>query len=178
MSKRLGKLCYVSSMDIKHSLKKRFFGQLGVIAFCAFGTSVSLLMLYGAWQNGSWWYAFIGVMFGWFIPSLYMSVRSLYEADVIAVGDKGVGRYTFSKRGVLLKEELLHFTPTMRCDVHEGYVDPHSPVSKKGYKIEASWYEGSQKVFSLHYKREDMTDKEAFDEALKAFHLYTFHPRA
>lgn len=182
MSKQLGKLCYVSSMDIKARLKEGWFKKIGVGLFCLFGALVSVMMFYGAWQHGSLWYTLVGVMFAWFIPASVMNLRSFYEVDVLAVGDKGVGRYTFSRKGHLRKEELLHFSPSLRCDVHEGYVDPHSPVSKKGYKIEAAWSQGNKKCFSIAYLKDEedvgySTDKQALEEAVKSFQRFMFHAR-
>ena len=69
---------------------------------------------------------------------------------------------------------LFAFSPSMQCEIKEGYVDPHSPISKKGYKIEALWKEEKCTVFSLSYLKDEepKSDKEAFDEAVKAFRMY------
>ena len=181
LTKQLGKIAYISSTDIQEQLNEKRFTHIAVALFCLFGSFISLFMFYGVWQQHSWWYALFGVMFGWFIPAFFMNFRSFFEATVIAVGDKGVGRYTVSKKGILQKEELLHFTPQMQCILKEGYVDPHSPVSKKGYKYEAIWMENNKHCFSIAYLQEDVNtrfnDKKAMEEALKAFQLYQLRTR-
>lgn len=69
----------------------------------------------------------------------------------------------------------------MRClTFMKGYVDPHSPVSKKGYKIEAIWFEGNKKCFSISYLQEEenagySTDKKALEEAVNSFQRFIFH---
>lgn len=111
---------------------------------------------------------------------LYVLVKSFLHVTLYVVADKGIARYTLHFTGRLVDAEICYFSPSMRCEVKEGYVDPHSPVSKKGYKIEATWAEEHRNVFTMAYLRDEepLLDKEALDEALKAFQMYTYTHKA
>lgn len=134
------------------------------------------MMAYGTWQTHNVWYGIIALIFSGFCMMTYLSVKSFLHVTLYVIADKGIARYTLHYNERIVSSEIFYFSPSQRCELKEGYVDPHSPVSKKGYKIEATWYEDVLKVFTMAYLRgeEPLLDKEALDEAVKAFQMYTY----
>ena len=172
----LGKPLYIQNIDVKKQFFSEVFKRFGALVFVLFGASIAVLMAYGTWQTHNVWYGIIALLFSGFFMMLYVLVKSFLHVTLYVIADKGIARYILHFTGRLVNAEILHFSPSMRCEVKEGYVDPHSPVSKKGYKIEATWYEEHRNVFTMAYLRDEepLLDKEALDEALKAFQMYTY----
>lgn len=172
----LGKPLYIQTIDVKKQFFSEVLKRLGALVFVLFGASIAVVMAYSTWQTHDVWHGIIALFFSGFLIATYALVRSFFHVTLYAVADKGVARYTLHYTGRVVDAEIFYFSPSMRCERTEGYVDPHSPVSKKGYKIEATWYEAQRNVFTMAYLRDEepLQDKEALDEALKAFQLYTY----
>lgn len=172
----LGKPLYIQPIDVKKQLFKEVATRIGVLVFLLFGSSVALVMAYSTWQTHNVWHGTIALFFSGFLLATFMLVRSFLHVTLYVVADKGIARYTLHVNGRVVDTELFYFSPSQRCEVKEGYVDPHSPVSKKGYKIEATWYEKTHTVFAISYLKdaEPLLDKEALEEAVKAFQMYTY----
>lgn len=170
----LGKPLYIQAIDVKKQFFKEVSKRLGALIFLLFGSLLALIMLYSAWKTHNIWHGIITICFSGFLVMTFMIIRSFLHVTLYVVADKGIGRYTIHYHKRLIKAEIFYFTPSMRCEVSEGYVDPHSPVSKKGYKIEARWYETNSPVFTISYLKheEPLLDKIALDEAVKAFQMY------
>lgn len=173
----LGKILYIQSFDIK----KRILSQLGLrifqLLFCGFGLSVSLLMLYSGWQKEDIWHTLIGILF---LPFFFIGIMLLIDilrTTLVVVCDKGIIRYTINYSLKIKKIELFYFCEATHYTVKEGFVDPHSPVSKKGYCIRTTWLNGTLPCFSLSHFREDEIqgfhpDKEAAKVGIEAFMLF------
>lgn len=176
----LGKPLYIQPIDVKKQFFKEIMTRIGVLVFLLFGSFIALVMAYSAWQTHNVWHGIIALFFSGFLIATYMFVRSFLHVSLYAIADKGIARYTLRVDGRIVDAEIFYFSPSQRCEVKEGYVDPHSPVSKKGYKIEATWYDGNRNVFTMAYLRgeEPFCDKEAFEEAVKAFQMYTYTQKA
>lgn len=172
----LGKPLYIQPIDVKKQFFKEVVTRIGALVFLLFGSSVALVMAYSTWQTHNVWHGTIALFFSGFLLATFMLVRSFLHVTLYVVADKGIARYTLHVNGRVVDAEIFHFSPSQRCEVKEGYVDPHSPVSKKGYKIEATWYEKTQTVFAISYLKdaEPLLDKEALEEAVKAFQMYTY----
>ena len=170
----LGKPLYVQNIEIKKQFFQEIWKRIGALIFVLFGSMVSLVLAYSTWQTHDVWHGIIALFFSGFLFATAMLVRSFLHVTLYAVADKGIARYTLHLSKRLIKTELCYFSPSMQCEIKEGYVDPHSPISKKGYKIEALWKEENRTLFSLSYLKDEepKSDKEAFDEAVKAFRMY------
>ena len=172
----LGKPLYVQNIDVKKQFFQEIWKRIGALIFVLFGSMVSLVMAYSTWQTHDVWHGMIALFFSGFLFATYILVRSFLHVSLYVVADKGIARYTVHRNGRVVSAEIFYFTPTLRCEVTEGYVDPHSPISKKGYKVEATWKEENRTVFSIAYLKgeEPLSDKEVLEEAVKAFEIYTF----
>lgn len=173
----LGKVLYVQPIEIK----KRIFSQLGVriaqLLFCSFGFAISLVMLYSGWQKENLWHGLIGILFFPFFFMIVLILKDLLRTTLIVVCDKGVARYTFNYALKICQSEFLDFKESTHCTQEEGFVDPHSPVNKKGYRIATTWFKGTQKCFCISYFKEDETagshpEKEAAQKAREAYELF------
>lgn len=177
----LGEPLYIQNIDVKKQFFKEIVTRIGVLAFLLFGSSIALVMAYDAWQTHDVWHGIIALLFSGFLLATFMLVRSFLHVTFYVVADKGIARYRLYPNGRVIDAEIFYFSPFQRCEIKEGYVDPHSPVSKKGYKIEATWYEENRNVFAISYLRDEepLADKEALDEAAKVFqaYAYTHRPR-
>ena len=176
----LGKPLYIQPIDVKKQFFKEIMTRIGVLVFLLFGSLVALVMAYSTWQTNNVWHGIIALLFSGFWVATYAWVRSFLHVSLYAIADKGIARYTLHVNGRVVDAEIFYFSPSQRCEIKEGYVDPHSPVSKKGYKIEATWYEENRHVFTMAYLRgeELLCDKEALEEAVKAFEMYTYRHKA
>lgn len=176
----LGKPLYIQTIDVKKQFFKEIMTRIGVLVFLLFGSLVALVMAYSTWQTNNVWHGIIALLFSGFWVATYAWVRSFLHVSLYAIADKGIARYTLHVNGRVVDAEIFYFSPSQRCEVKEGYVDPHSPVSKKGYKIEATWYEENRHVFTMAYLRgeEPLCDKKALEEAVKAFEMYTYTHKA
>lgn len=176
----LGKPLYIQPIDVKKQFYSELLKRLGALIFVLFGALIALVMAYGTWQTHNVWYGIIALIFSGFCMMTYLSVKSFLHVTLYVVADKGIARYTLHYNERVVGSEIFYFSPSQRCELKEGYVDPHSPVSKKGYKIEATWYEDARNVFAISYLRneEPLLDKEALDEAVKAFQMYTYTHKA
>jgi hypothetical protein len=173
----LGKVLYVQPIEIK----KHIFSQLGVriaqLLFCSFGFAISLVMLYSGWQKENLWHGLIGILFFPFFFMIVLILKDLLRTTLIVVCDKGVARYTFNYALKICQSEFLDFKESTHCTQEEGFVDPHSPVNKKGYRIATTWFKGTQKCFCISYFKEDETagshpEKEAAQKAREAYELF------
>lgn len=173
----LGKVLYVQSVEVK----KRILSQLGLriaqLLFCGFGFAISLVMLYSGWQKEDLWHGLLGVFFFPFFFMIVFILKDLLRTTLIVVCDKGVARYTLNYTLKICQSEFLDFKEATHCTLEEGFVDPHSPVSKKGYRIETAWFKGTQKCFCIsHLKEDEMAgshpDKEAAQKAREAYELF------
>lgn len=173
----LGKSLYIQPIDVKKQFFKEVVTRIGVLVFLLFGSLVALVMAYSTWQTNNVWHGIIALLFSGFWVATYAWVRSFLHVSLYAIADKGIARYTLHVNGRVVDAEIFYFSPSQRCEVKEGYVDPHSPVSKKGYKIEATWYEENRHVFTMAYLRgeEPLCDKKALEEAVKAFEMYNLY---
>ncbi len=176
----LGKPLYIQPIDVKKQFFKEIVTRIGVLVFLLFGSSIALVMAYGAWQTHDVWHGIIALLFSGFLLATFMSVRSFLHVTLYVVADKGIARYTLRFNERVVDAELFYFSPSQRYEVAEGYVDPHSLVSKKGYKVKATWYEGNRNVFTMSYLRgeEPLLDKEALEHAVKAFQIYAYAHQA
>lgn len=177
ISSKIGKPLYIQEVESKKSFYAQLPKRLLVTLFAFFGASMAVLMGYSAWNEHNVWYGIIGLFFSWFVISFYLSLKHLLHVTLLVVGDKGIIRYTLRYNGAYVHEERCVFTPSMVCTLKEGYVDPSSPVSKKGYRIAAIWYENTRNVFCIAYLREEdgagaWIDKEAMYAAIEAFESY------
>ena len=172
----LGKPLYIQPIDVKKQFYSEVLKRFGTLVFVLFGALIALVMAYGTWQTHNVWYGIIALLFSGFLMMLYALVKSFLHVTLYVVADKGIARYTLRYTGRVVDAEIFYFSPSQRCEIKEGYVDPHSPVSKKGYKIEATWYEDALKVFTMAYLKDEepLLDKEAQNEAIKAFRMYTY----
>lgn len=175
----LGKPLYIQDIDVKKQFFKEIWKRLGALVFLLFGSCLALIMIYSTWQTHNIWHGIIAICLSGFLVMATMMLISFLHVTLYVVADKGIGRYTIHYNKRLIKAEILYFTLSMHCKVTEGYVDPHSPVSKKGYKIEAKWYENNSPVFAISYLKheEPLLDKKALDEAVKAFQMYRLNKR-
>lgn len=173
----LGKVLYVQPIEIK----KRIFSQLGLrvaqLLFCTCGFALSLAMLYNGWQREDLWHGLIGVLFFPFIFMIVLIFKDFLRTTLVVVCDKGVARYTFNYALKISQSEFLDFKEATHCTREEGFVDPHSPVNKKGYRIATTWFKGTQKCFCISHLKEDETagshpDKEAAQKAREAYGLF------
>ena len=176
----LGKPLYIQPIDVKKQFFKEIMTRIGVLVFLLFGSLVALVMAYSTWQTNNVWHGIIALLFSGFWVATYAWVRSFLHVSLCAIADKGIARYTLHVNGRVVDAEIFYFAPSQRCEIKEGYVDPHSPVSKKGYKIEATWYDENRNVFTMAYLRgeEPFCDKKALEEAVKAFEMYTYTHKA
>ena len=99
---------------------------------------------------------------------------------LIVVCDKGIARYRVHYSHKIRKAEFLAFKDATHCTHEEGYVDPHSPVSKKGYRIATTWYKEREHLFSIEFLREDELNgyhpnKEAAKIAKECYELFCIH---
>jgi len=134
-------------------------------------------MLYSGWQKEAIGHGLIGILFFPFLFVIILIIKDLLRTTLVVVCDKGIARYTINYTLKVVQSEFLYFTDVTHYTEEEGFVDPHSPVSKKGYLYTTAWFNGNGKRFDIRHFREDEIegyhlDKEAAQEAKKAFELF------
>lgn len=172
----LGKPLYIQKIDVKKQFYKELFKRMGTLVFVLFGSLIALVMAYSTWQTHDVWHGIIALFFSGFLFMTYILVSSFLHVTLYVVADKGIARYTIHVNGRIVSSEVFYFSPTFHCEVTEGYVDPHSQISKKGYKVEATWKKENRTVFSMSYLKgeEPLSDKEVLEEAIKAFERFHY----
>lgn len=96
-------------------------------------------MLYSGWQKEDLWHGLIGVLFFPFFFMIVLILKDFLRTTLIVVCDKGIARYTFNYALKICQSEFLDFKEATHCTQEEGFVDPHSPVNKKGYRIATTY---------------------------------------
>ena len=178
----LGKTLYIQSHDIKKQIRSKLGVRIVQLLFCAFGFAISLLMLYSGWQNEDIWHGLMGVLFFPFFFMIVFLLKDLLRTTLVVVCDKGIARYTLNYALKICQSEFLYFKDATHCTQEEGFVDPHSPVSKKGYLIATTWFKGAQKCFTIsHFKEDEISgfhlDKEAAKAGQEAYTLFCARSR-
>ena len=179
----LGKVLYIQSLDIKKQIRSKLGVRMVQLLFCGFGFAISVVMLYSGWQKEDIWHGLMGVLFFPFFFIIVLLLRDLLRTTLVVVCDKGIARYTLNYRLKICQSEFLHFKEATQCTQEEGFVDPHSPVSKKGYLIATTWFKGAQKCFTISHFREDEIlghhlDKEAAHVGKEAYALFCARSQA
>ncbi|WP_333805422.1 hypothetical protein [Sulfurospirillum sp.] len=167
----------MQSLDIKKRIRSELSVRIFQLLFCTFGFAISLLMLYSGWQKEAIGHGLIGILFFPFLFVIILIIKDLLRTTLVVVCDKGIARYTINYTLKVVQSEFLYFTDVTHYTEEEGFVDPHSPVSKKGYLYTTAWFNGNGKRFDIRHFREDEIegyhlDKEAAQEAKKAFELF------
>lgn len=165
----LGKALYMQSFDIKKHIRSKLGVRIAQLLFCAFGFAISSVMLYSGWHKEDVWHGFLGVLFFPFFFMIVLLLKDLLRTTLVVVCDKGIARYTLNYALKICQSEFLYFKDVTHCTLEEGFVDPHSPVSKKGYLIATTWFKGGQKCFTIsHFKENEVLGKHLDKEAAKA----------
>ncbi|MDD2791498.1 MAG: hypothetical protein PHU40_12660 [Sulfurimonas sp.] len=151
----LGKVVYVQSLDIKKRIRAEIGMRIAQLFFCGFGFAISLVMLYSGWQKEDVWHGVIGVLFFPFFFIILLLLKDLLRATLVVVCDKGIARFTLNYALKIRQSEFLYFKEATRCIQKEGFVDPHSPVSKKGYRFATTWFKETQPLLSIYHLKED-----------------------
>ncbi|WP_263833848.1 hypothetical protein [Sulfurospirillum oryzae] len=173
----LGKVVYVQSFDIKKRIRSELGVRIAQLLFCGFGFAISLVMLYSGWQKEDVWHGLIGALFFPFFFMIVLLLKDLLRTTLIVVCDKGIARFTLSYALKICQSEFFYFKDATHCTQEEGFVDPHSPVSKKGYRFTTTWFNETRKCFSISYLRENEIegfhpDKEAAKIGREAYRLF------
>jgi len=173
----LGKTLYVQPVNIKQRIRSQIPSRIFQLLFCAFGFAISLLMLYSGWQHEDVWHGLIGILFFPFLFMIILIAKDLLRTTLIIVCDKGIARFTLNYALKICQSEFFCFKEATHYTQEEGFVDPHSPVSKKGYRFTTTWFHKTQKCFSISHLREDElegfhSDKEAVKAGMKAYTLF------
>lgn len=179
----LGKTLYIQSLDIKKHIRSKLALRIAQLLFCAFGFAISVVMLYSGWQNADIWHGVIGVLFFHFFLMIVFLLKDLWRTTLVVVCDKGIARYTVNYALKICQSEFLYFKDATHCTQEEGFVDPHSPVSKKGYLIATTWFKGAQKCFTIsHFKEDEISgfhlDKEAAKVGKEAYVLFGYRKKS
>lgn len=178
----LGKTLYIQSHDIKKQIRSKLGVRIVQLLFCGFGFAISLVMLYSGWRNEDIWHGLMGVLFFPFFFMIVFLLKDLLRTTLVVVCDKGIARYTVNYTLKICQSEFLYFKDATHCTQEEGFVDPHSPVSKKGYLIATTWFKGAQKCFTIsHFKEDEISgfhlDKEAAKAGQEAYTLFCARSR-
>lgn len=178
----LGKALYIQYFDVKKHIRSKIGLRIVQLLFCAFGFAISLVMLYSGWQHADIWHGLMGVLFFPFFFMIVFLLKDLLRTTLIVVCDKGIARYTVNYTLKICQSEFLYFKDATHCTQEEGFVDPHSPVSKKGYLIATTWFKGAQKCFTIsHFKEDEISgfhlDKEAAKAGREAYTLFCARSR-
>lgn len=173
----LGKVLYAQSFDIKKRIRSELGVRIAQLLFCGFGFAISLVMLYSGWQKEDVWHGLIGVFFFPFFFMIVLLLKDLLRTTLIVVCDKGIARFTLNYALKICQSEFFYFKDATHYTQEEGFVDPHSPVNKKGYLYTTAWFNGNTKCFEIRHFQEDEIngyhpDKEAVKESKKAFDLF------
>ena len=165
----LGKTLYIQSHDIKKRIRSKLGVRIAQLLFCFFGFAISLVMLYSGWYKEDVWHGLMGVLFFPFFFMIVFLLKDLLRTTLVVVCDKGIARYTLNYALKICQSEFLYFKDATHCTLEEGFVDPHSPVSKKGYLIATTWFKGAQKCFTIsHFKEDEILGQHLDKEAAKA----------
>ena len=165
----LGKALYIQSLDIKKQIRSKLGVRIAQLLFCGFGFAISVVMLYSGWHKEDLWHGLLGIFFFPFFFMIVLLLKDLLRTTLVVVCDKGIARYTFNYALKICHSEFFYFKDATHCTHEEGFVDPHSPVSKKGYRIATTWFKGAQKGFTIsHFKEDEIFGEHLDKEAAKA----------
>ena len=151
----LGRVLYVQPIDIKRRIHSELVVRIAQLLFCGFGFAISLVMLYSGWQKEDVWHGLMGILFFPFFFIIVLLLKDLLRTTLIVVCDKGIARFTINYTLKICQREFFYFKDATHYTQEEGFVDPHSPVSKKGYRFTTTWGKGTQPLFSIQYLKED-----------------------
>jgi|GEM_PF-912207 len=173
----LGKILYVQSIDIKKRIRAEIGVRIAQLLFCGFGFAISLVMLYSGWQKEDVWHGLIGALFFPFFFMIVLLLKDLLRTTLVVVCDKGIARFTLNYALKICQSDFFYFKEATHCTQEEGFVDPHSPVSKKGYRFATTWFDGARKCFCISHLKEDEIadahpDKEAAHVGKEAYESF------